>query len=130
MFAADLVMRRYWSCRSDYKKAKDKLKINQKLTTNQAWKLKNRGFIEPFIKDRCRTKDRPGPQSKVSICNNLQIMFTLSPSATYNVKSLICVLQPLILSFSFLDFADPLNNLSVVIAYASDHPEFGDCGGL
>ena len=89
MFAAKAVERRYWSNRSDYKKAKDKIKNAPsgasadaiKVTKTQRWKLSNWAFIEPYIKDRKNPKG--AEMGKVSICNNLQIMFTLLHQPSY-----------------------------------------------
>ena len=82
------------------------------LTPLQKWKKENWAFISPYIKKRKQPKG--SEMGKVSICNNLQIMFTL-------------LHQPSYVLFSSL-LADSLNNLSVVIAYASVYLECGEPG--
>ena len=83
MFAAHSVNTRYWSNRTDYGKIKDKIKNSPSgssaasihITAIQKWKLANWAFIEQYIKKRKNPKG--AEMGKVSIRNNLQIMFTL-----------------------------------------------------
>ena len=82
MFAADSVNKWYSSNRTDYGKLKDRIKNAPSgsgalslLTPIQKWKLANWAFIEPYIKKRKNPPD--SEMGKVSIRNNLQIMFTL-----------------------------------------------------
>ena len=86
MFAEPMVWKRYWSCRSDYKKAKDRVKKTKsgsgakacELTKNQKWKLANWAFIEPYIKPR--RNPQGAEMGTVSICNNTDNVHS-SPSA-------------------------------------------------
>lgn len=100
MFAAESVHKRYWSNRTDYGKIKGKIKnspsgssaLTIALTPIQKWKLANWAFIEPYIQ---RRRNPTGAEmGKVSIRNNLQIMFTLLSSAflSFLFTSLILVI--------------------------------------
>ena len=86
---------RFDSNRTDYGKLSERVKhcvsgaagATIALTPIQRWKLNRWSFVAPYIKKR--RQPRNVEMGKVSICNNLQMMFTLIsillvPSLTFH----------------------------------------------